>query len=231
MCGRYSLSCSAEHLAAHFGLLEAPVHQARYNIAPTQPVLIIRADAENQRRLAEHVAWGLIPRWADDPQIGSRMINARSETAAEKPAFRGSMRYRRCLVPADGFYEWKAVADGKQPLRIRRADGRLFAFAGLFEHWTGPNGEQIDSCTILTTSPNALIKPIHDRMPVILEPADYAPWLDRDNQDRREVEPLLKPYAAGDLDMVAVSRRVNSPANDEPSLIEPVDPPADSLFD
>ncbi len=231
MCGRYSLSCSAEDLAAHFDLLEAPVLQARYNIAPTQPVLIIRNDENNARRLPEHVVWGLIPPWADDPQIGSRMINARSETAADKPAFRAAMKYRRCLVPADGFYEWKATGGGKQPYHVRRADAGLFAFAGLYEHWTGPNGEQIDSCTILTTAPNALLEPIHDRMPVILPTSRYARWLDRRKQDGQQVADLLQPCPADELEAVAVSRRVNSPKNDEPSLIEPGDPPPDSLFE
>ena len=178
MCGRFLLHTPVDTLQRAFGFAERPNLRPRYNIAPTQTVPIVRQKDGGGRELAL-VRWGLIPSWAKEAGIGGRLINARAETVAEKPAFRGAFRKRRALVPADGFYEWrKREGDRpKQPLLVRRRDGQPFAFAGLWEHWRGPEGE-VETCTILTTEANAALAPIHDRMPVILDPACYDRWLD-----------------------------------------------------
>jgi putative SOS response-associated peptidase YedK len=193
-----------------------------YNIAPTQQVFAVRASQTGEREPAL-LRWGLIPSWADDPAIGNRMINARSETAAEKPAFRHAFRKKRCLIAADGFYEWKAVAGKKQkqPYYIRMEDAKPFAFAGLWESWN--KGEKpIESCTILTTDANDLMKPLHDRMPVILDPKDFGAWLDPATHEREKLEPLLVPYRGEGLTTVPVSTLVNSPRNNDPRCIEPI---------
>lgn len=224
MCGRYGLATQKSDLAARFDAIVLHDVAARYNIAPSQPVLIARADrSQADRRVVHHVQWGLIPSWADDPAIGSRMINARGETAATRPAFRSAMKHRRCLVPASGFYEWRKGSKPRQPFWIHMDGGETFAFGGLYEHWTGPNGEQVDSCTILTTTPNELIEPVHDRMPMIVAPDDYARWLDSDVQDAEEVEDLIRPYPSEGMDAYPVGLAVNSPAVDDPSLIEPAE--------
>ena len=179
MCGRFLLHAPVEVLQRAFGFAERPNLQPRYNIAPTQTVAIVRRKDDGGGRELALVRWGLIPSWAKDASIGGRLINARAETVAEKPAFRGAFRRRRALVPADGFYEWrKREGDRpKQPLLIRRRDGQPFALAGLWEHWRGPEGE-VQTCTIVTTAANVVLAPIHDRMPVILDPASYDRWLD-----------------------------------------------------
>ena len=159
--------------------------------------------------------WGLVPSWADDPKIGNRMINARAETAADKPSFRTAMRRRRCLIVADGFYEWQTIGKRRQPMYIHMRDGRPFAFAGLWESWEGADHSALESCTILTTSANDLVRPIHDRMPVIIAPADYARWLDPAVQQAEPILPLLRPYPAEEMEAYAVSTRVNSPARDD----------------
>lgn len=192
----------------------------RYNIAPTQNVPVVRLDKDDHRILSL-VHWGLIPSWAKDASVGNRMINACAETAAEKPAFRTALARRRCLVPADGFYEWKRTTSGKQPMFIHRRNDGLFCFAGLWERWRDPAGKDIDSMTILTTLPNALMREIHDRMPVIIEPDDYAPWLMRDTPVE-QIQTLLKPAVLDDLVAEPVSNRVNSPAVDAPSCVEPI---------
>ncbi|MBI3462160.1 MAG: SOS response-associated peptidase [Planctomycetes bacterium] len=179
MCGRFTLRTSARDVAEEFGLIEVPDLFPRYNIAPTQPVPVVR-----KPRQLDFLRWGLIPPWADDPKIGSRMINARAETVATTPAFRRAFQTRRCLVIADGFYEWQ----NRVPFLIHRRDHRPFAFAGLWDRWKG-----IDSCTIITTDPNDLIRPLHDRMPVILAPEDYDRWLATPDQS------LLRTYGADDL--------------------------------
>lgn len=220
MCGRYSLSASGEKLAEQFQLAEIPELAPRYNIAPTQEVAVVRQCAEG-RQLAL-LRWGLIPSWAKDPSIGARMINARAETVAEKPAFRSAFVRRRCLVPADGFYEWKRTAGGKQPFFFQMRDGRPLAFAGLWEQWKSPDGGQIESYTILTTDANELLRPVHDRMPVILPPDAYDLWLDPDVQKPDVLLALLHPYPEEAMTAYPVSMRVNSPANDDPQCIAPV---------
>jgi len=222
MCGRFTLSTPPEDLAQQFELPQAPSVEPRYNIAPTQPVAAVRLHPDRGERLLDMLKWGLIPFWAKDPAIGSRMINARSETVAEKPAFRAAFRQRRCLVPADGFYEWQKVGTRKQPYVIRLRDGGPFAIAGLWEHWKGTDGEVIESCTLLTTEANDLLRPVHPRMPVILDPENYALWLDTEVDDTALLESLLHPYAEVPLACYPVSTRVNAPANEGPDLIEPL---------
>ena len=231
-------------MAAHFKLSVDMFRileriQPGFNIAPSQPVAIVREDAHSLHRELTHVHWGLIPGWAKDVSVGNRMINARSETAAVKQGYRGAMKYRRCLIPATGFYEWQKLIDGKtrQAMYIHRqfnredgagsADGddvesELFALAGLWEHWQGPGGEEVESCTVLTTQPNELMKPIHDRMPVILRPADYARWLSTKVQDGDAVVDLLRPCDAEGWQARPVSSYVNSPRNDGPRCTKEV---------
>lgn len=217
MCGRYELHAHPAAIALAFGLEHPPALRPRYNIAPTQDVPVVRVNAHGVRDLVQ-VRWGLVPRWAKDPSIGQRMINARGETAATKPAFRNAFRRHRCLVPANGFYEWRQAADGrKQPLWIGRADGGLLAFAGLCERWLGPDGQPLDTCAILTTGANALIAPLHDRMPVIVAPADYARWLDPDEADPQA---LVQPFDAAAMAFHPVSTRVNSVRHDDAGLLE-----------
>ena len=195
--------------------------QPNYNVAPTQEVpAVVAGNGGGERRL-EMLRWGLIPSWADDPGIGARMINARSETVAEKPSFRRAFKERRCLIPADGFYEWQKTNGGKQPHYIRMKNGRPFAFAGLWESWKG-DGNEIRSCTILTTNPNDIAGEIHNRMPVILPPEGYEVWLYPDVRETDQLLSLLAPYPPSDMEAYPVSRRVNSPSNNEPSCVESV---------
>ena len=223
MCGRFTLTDPDQDLAVQFNLPEIPDMQPRYNIAPTQPVAVVRVPPESMVREMALLHWGLIPFWAKDPKIGNRMINARSETVAEKPAFRAAFRRRRCLVVADGFYEWQKQNDGKQPFYIRRRDARPFAFAGLWEFWKGGDETVIESCTLLTTTPNELLRPLHNRMPVILQPKDYDLWLDPEMQEPDALKPLLLSYPSEQMDAYPVSRFVNSPKNDDPRCIEPLE--------
>ncbi len=210
-------------VAEQFAVFEVPPFTARFNIAPTQPVAVVRLDPQSDepRRELVWLRWGLIPSWAKDPAIGNRMINARAETAAEKPAFRAAFRRRRCLVAADGFYEWQRTGGKKQPYFIHLHDDRPFGFAGLWESWEGPDHSHIESCTLLTTGPNELLRPIHDRMPVILGPESYAPWLDPAVQQPEQLLPLLQPYPSEAMTADAVGTFVNSPRNDGPQCIEP----------
>ena len=217
MCGRYTLSTPAGRLAEEFQLDSTVEIPPSYNIAPTQQVAAVLED-EGGRRL-EMLRWGLVPSWADDPDIGARMINARSETAPEKPSFRRAFRGRRCLIAADGFYEWKREDGGKQPYYFRMQDGRPFAFAGLWESWDKGGGELL-TCTILTTRANSVLQGIHDRMPVILPHDAYNAWLDPD-ADREELGELMIPYPGDDLETYPVSRFVNSPRNNDERCIEP----------
>lgn len=221
MCGRYTLTVTLDELMVRYMIEETtvPFHRPKYNVAPSQQVLTIINDGQSNR-LGE-LKWGLIPPWADDPKIGFQMLNARSETAASKPAFQTPLRRKRCLIPADGFYEWKATAHGKQPMRIVLKNRALFSMAGLYETWLSPDGTKINSCTILTTTPNALVAPIHDRMPVILRPEAEQLWLNRAVTDTAALTPLLQPYPTDELEAYAVSTAVGSVRNDEPSLIEP----------
>jgi putative SOS response-associated peptidase YedK len=219
MCGRYTLVTPAKKLAEEFSLDASSVDlPPNYNVAPTQGVAAVLSEG-GERRL-EILRWGLIPPWADDPQIGSRMVNARAETAPEKPSFRRAFRERRCLIPADGFYEWKRTNGSKQPYYIHMKDERPFAFAGLWESWNDNGGPAIRSCTILTTGPNALVAGVHDRMPVILPAGSYDAWLDPE-AERDELAALLAPYPEDEMEAYPVSRFVNSPSNNDPRCIEP----------
>lgn len=222
MCGRFTLITPGEVIAEQFDLAETPQIAPRYNIAPTQPVAAVRFNRDKGSRELVHFYWGLIPSWSKEPDIGSRMINARSETAAEKPSFRTAFKYRRCLIPADGFYEWQKVNGGKQPVRIQMKDERPFAIAGLWEHWQSPDGSEIESCTLLTTTPNNLLKSVHNRMPVILAPEDYELWLDPGAQHPGEVQPLLRPFPAEEMSFYQVSTHVNNPRNEDPECILPL---------
>jgi putative SOS response-associated peptidase YedK len=225
MCGRYSLTSPPELLATLFGLARAPSLSPRYNIAPTQaaPVVRVRTGAaEKKTRGMELLRWGLIPQWADDPAIGNRMINARAETINEKPAYRQAFRDRRCLVPADGFYEWQVLGKGKQPHFIHRADNQPMAIAGLWERCEKAGPEPIESFTILTTSPNDLMRELHDRMPVIIEPEDFDRWMDPSVEDLDTLVRLLRPCAAGVLAAFPVGAYINNPRNEGPQCVEPV---------
>src|SRR5918998_5606157 len=205
MCGRYTLSTPAGRLAEELQLDSTVEVPPSYNVAPTQQVAAVLED-EGGRRL-EMLRWGLVRSWADDPDIGSRMINARAETAPEKPSFRRAFRGRRCLIPADGFYEWKRTNGSKQPYYIHMKEGRPFAFAGLWESWKDEDGPEIRSCTILTTRPNPLAGEIHDRMPVILAPDTYDVWLDPASEGD-ELTGLLAPYPEEEMEAYPVSRFV-----------------------
>ncbi|GAB4378590.1 MAG: SOS response-associated peptidase [Elainellaceae cyanobacterium] len=222
MCGRFTLIQQGEAIADQFELEEVPYVEPRYNIAPTQPVAVVRATAENPERQFTHLYWGLIPSWAKDPQIGARMINARAETVTEKPSFRAAFKRRRCLIPADGFYEWQRSPQGKQPYYFQLDQHQPFAFAGLWEHWQSGAGDEIESCTILTTEANDVLRPVHDRMPVILHPQDYDLWLDPEVQGGRDLQELLHPYPEEEMQRYAVSKKVNNPRHDNADCLEPV---------
>lgn len=221
MCGRFTLTVNPAEVQETFSAYSFPQKFApRFNVAPTQPVLVIPNDDQHT---ADFFVWGLIPMWAKDPSIGNRMINARGETLEEKPAFRSSLKYKRCLILADGFYEWKG-AEGKKvktPFFIHMKDRKPFAFAGLWDSWNSPDGSLIKSCTIITTEPNELTGIIHNRMPVILHPRDYAKWLDPSPQTPDQLKPLIKPFPADLMDAYPVSTLVNTPANDIPELVVP----------
>ena len=220
MCGRYFLTTPGAVLAEAFGLAAAPELTPRWNVAPSQRVPIVRASAAGGRELAL-VRWGLVPFWAKEAAIGNRLINARGESLGEKPAFRDSYRKRRCLVPADGFYEWQKVGAVKQPWLLRLRGGGVFGLAGLWSSWRDPaSGEPLESCAIVTTTPNELAATVHDRMPVLLPRARYDAWLDP-AAGPSELAPLLAPYPAGEMEAYPVSKLVNSPARDEPGCIEP----------
>ncbi len=221
MCGRYTLTSPATTLAASFDIGTIAELAPRYNVAPSQSVPVVRMAATGTREWVE-VRWGLIPSWAKDPAIGQRLINARAETAAAKPAFRAAMRRRRCLVPADGFYEWQKRAQGKQPFYIRRRDDAPFAIAGLWEHWQPAGGELIETCTLLTTEPNSLVAPIHNRMPVIVDQAVYAQWLDPTIEKADDLAAILQPYPDNEMVAIPISTRVNNARHDAPDCIEPL---------
>ena len=222
MCGRFTLSTPPETLAQLFDLPEVPTLKAHYNIAPTESIAAVRQpDRDGARQLA-HLHWGLIPFWAKDRSSSARMINARAETVATSPAFRAAFRQRRCLVLADGFYEWQRQEKRKQPFYLRMQDDSPFAFAGLWEHWDGPDGQVIESCTLITTVPNDLVRPVHNRMPVILPPDQYELWLDPTMREVKVLESLLQPYPEEAMKAYPVSQLVNIPANDDPQCIEPL---------
>ncbi len=222
MCGRFVLMTPGKSLAERFNLEEIPDMEPRYNIAPTQMVAIIRLDRHTLQRRLVLVRWGLIPFWAKDISIGNNLINARSESATEKPAFKSAFKFRRCLVLSDGFYQWKKEKGGKQPFLFRTADGSPFAFAGLWEKWTGPDGETIESCTLLTTDANEIMEPIHDRMPVVLHPKDYDLWLDPEVKNPELLKPLLRPYPSEEMIVQPVSPKVNKAGYDAPDCVQVV---------
>ena len=214
MCGRFALHAHPQVIALQFALSAAPEIAPRYNIAPTSDVLVVRAD--DGKRLAARVRWGLVPRWARDPAIGAKLNNARAETVAEKPSFRDAFRRRRCLIPASGFYEWRREGSVKQPWYVYPAMGEVFAFAGLWERWRG-GGAPLETCAIVTTDANAVMAPIHDRMPVIVAREDYARWLD--GAPGNDVSDLLRPADAAAIAVRRVSRAVNNARNENPALI------------
>jgi putative SOS response-associated peptidase YedK len=225
MCGRFALTdADADKLTAVFSLGETPEVTPRYNIAPTQDVATVVYDTEREFNRLRIMRWGLVPHWSKDSSFGSKLINARGETVHEKPSFRDAFRRRRCLIVADGFYEWQQQASGpKQPMFIHVLDREPFGLAGLYEHWTDPaTGEVLTTCTIITTAANTVMQPLHDRMPVILPRDLYAAWLDPVQTDVELLRALLRQYPGDQMAYYPVSRRVNTPANDDPSLIERV---------
>lgn len=220
MCGRYAFFSPAEAVKRVFALEELPALEPRYNVAPTQDVPAVRMGEEGARKAAM-LHWGLVPKWAKERAIGNRMINARSETLAEKPSFRDALKKRRCLVLADGWYEWQVAPGGKQPWFIRRKDAQPFAFAGLWERWKDPaDGSMLESCTIVTTGASESIRKIHERMPVVLDAADWDRWLDTAFSDSEKLVELLVPCDPKALEAWPVSREVNAPRNQGPGLIE-----------
>lgn len=225
MCGRFYLVSPADDLARQFQM-ELPALRPRYNIAPQQATVACRFELGARRPAL--LQWGLVPPWADDPGIGSRMINARSETATEKPAFRNALRARRCLIPADGFYEWRRGPAGKQPYAFRMREGGPFALAGIWEHWERPEG-LLQTFAVLTTAANEVMRPIHDRMPVIIAPRDYDLWLDPAVRDPARLAPLFAPYPGELMEAYPVSMRVNSPVHDDPMVLERVEDASERL--
>ena len=218
MCGRFTQFYSWPEVHAYLNLFGPPRNlPARYNIAPTQDAAVVRQGAEG--RALDFLRWGLVPSWAKDSSMAARMINARAETVAQKPSFRTAFRKRRCLVPADGFYEWRGAKGAKQPYRILSPDRGLFAFAGLWERWEKAGGEALESFTIITTEANGKLAPLHARMPVILDPADFERWLSPELA-ANDAEALLRPAPDSAVDFHAVSRHVNNARNDDPACIE-----------
>ncbi len=222
MCGRFTLKAKVRDLERFFAAMALVDLEPRYNIAPMQPVLIARSDRDSNQRLLHYVSWGLVPRWAKDPAMGAKLFNARSETAAEKPSFKDALRYRRCLIPADGFYEWAKLPVGRQPYHFRLRSGKTMAMAGLYETWTGLTGEQLESCAVLTTQANALLEPVHDRMPAIISPPQIDHWLDPSVQAPEEVMSLMRPHPAELMESHPVGRRVNRASEQGEGLASPV---------
>jgi len=222
MCSRFSQTLPPDAVRAYFAYRNLPNFPARYNIAPTQPIPVVRQTREQGREFVL-MRWGLIPSWVKDPDGFTTLINARAETAADKPSFRNAMKYRRCLIVADGFYEWTGQKGQKRPFHIRRLDNdEPIGFAGLWEPWQGPEGSEIDSAVILTTSASTDVAHLHDRMPVILDPEDFDAWLDCDRVPANEVQDLLRPLPDGSLQATEVDRRVNNPRVDEPGILQPL---------
>lgn len=220
MCGRFTLRTPPERIAREFGLDDVPALAPRFHIAPGQDIAVVGVASEG-RRVLELRRWGLVPHWSKDPRIGSRLVNARAETVASRPAFRDAFRRRRCLVPADGFYEWAAAGSGpRQPYHVQLVGGGLFAMAALWEAWREPDGGWLRSCALLTVPACAAMAAIHHRMPAILRPGGWAAWLDRQLDAPERLLPHLAPFDGG-LELRAVDRRVNRPEHDDPSCLEP----------
>jgi putative SOS response-associated peptidase YedK len=227
MCGRFRVARKKEILEAAFDAdVQNDDHDwvPRYNVAPGQEIAVVRQDAVQPVRRLSQMRWGLIPSWTNDPSVGFKMINARSETASTMPSFREPLRLRRCLIPADGFYEWKREGKAKLPFCFTLADESVFAFAGLWEPWKNPQGRWIESCSILTTTPNELVRDVHDRMPVILSRDAYDIWLDPGFSKVSELQPLLGPYPAEAMRRYRVSQRVNHVINDDAECAAEIDP-------
>jgi putative SOS response-associated peptidase YedK len=216
MCGRYRLSKRKQLIEEYFETANEVDWEPRYNIAPSQDVGIIRQDSSRPHREFSQVRWGLIPYWAKEASIGHKMINARSETVADKPAFREAFKNRRCLVPADGFYEWARTGKAKQPFHFGMQDDSLFAFAGIWDRWKDASGNPVETCSILTTTPNSLLAVVHDRMPVILERHNYELWLDPGFEDLNSLSEMLRPFNPDLMKSYPVSTRVNAPKNNDP---------------
>lgn len=231
MCGRYTLSTSTDAIADLFCLPLVETLPPRYNIAPTQMVPVVRIGANHTRELVQ-LKWGLVPSWAKDPRVGSRLINARAETIAQKPSFRRAFGSQRCLIVATGFYEWTKVpgSKAKQPHFITLQTGGPFAFAGLWERWHPKGADPLETCTIITTEANGLLRPLHPRMPVILDQSAYARWLDPGVRNPEAHKALLVPYADAGMCHYPVSKLVNSPGNDSPECIAEDKPPMDRLL-
>ncbi len=217
MCGRFILTSSGKDLAEQFALMTEPELSPRYNIAPTDEIATIRKDADRNDRRLTCLNWGLIPSWAKDTSMGPSMINARCETLSQKPAFRAAFKRRRCLIPANGFYEWQKLEGRKQPYLIQLVDRGLFAFAGLWEHWESQENVFLESCAIITTESNHLVRPIHDRMPVIIQRKDYDSWLSLKEPARE----LFHPYPSDEMICFPVNPKVNRAGYDHPDCIEP----------
>jgi len=222
MCGRFTLFEADKVLSKEFGVSGVPPLSPRYNIAPSQPIAAVRTPHTGAGRELALLRWGLIPSWSKDPAIGNRLINARAETVQEKPSFRNAFRRHRCLIPTNGFYEWQRQERGKQPYFVRMRDERIFAFAGLWDRWESPDDGVIETCAILTTAANAVLAPIHGRMPVILPQAEYARWLDPALKDPDSLSPLLVPFPPEGMLAIPVSPRVNAPSTDDEKCIAPL---------
>jgi len=222
MCGRFTLFEADKILSKEFGVSGVPPLSPRYNIAPSQPIAAVRTPHTGIGRELALLRWGLVPSWSKDPAIGNRLINARAETVQEKPSFRNAFRRHRCLIPTNGFYEWQRQERGKQPYFVRMRDERIFAFAGLWDRWESPDDGVIETCAILTTAANAVLAPIHGRMPVILPQAEYARWLDPALKDPDSLSPLLVPFPPEGMLAIPVSPRVNAPSTDDEKCIAPL---------
>jgi len=222
MCSRYSLTSPPDAIRAYFGTDNAIAFPPRYNIAPTQPVAIVRQGLSGKGREIVLVRWGLIPSWVKDPRTFSTLVNARAETLLEKPSFKAALRHKRCLVPADGFYEWTGPAGRKRPFLIRPRAGGPMAFAAIYEHWLGAEGSELESMAIITTRANRVVGAIHDRMPAVLGPERFETWLDVRRVDAREAAELIAPAADGLLEAIEVDPKVNNPRNEGPELQHPV---------
>jgi putative SOS response-associated peptidase YedK len=221
MCGRFVLENTPEQIMKVYRLSSLPDLSPRYNVAPGQQIAVVRQHNGGDRELA-FLQWGLVPPWAKDPAIGYKMINARSETVQEKPSFKQALQARRCIIPVSGFYEWEKSGRDRIPHYIHLRGGDVMSLAGLWERWKSPEGVELQTCTILTTSANSLIKKLHDRMPVILHREEFGLWLNKDIDDVKQLAELFHPYPSDQLAEYVVAKEVNSPGNDSPRLIAPV---------
>lgn len=223
MCGRFVRYTTPMDLAALYEIQDAPTAEASYNIVPTESIVTIRLTPEINKKEFALLKWGLVPSWAKDIKIGNKMINARAETVAEKPSFRVALRKRRCLIIADGFYEWQRSVKPSRPHYFKMKDSIPFAIAGIWEQWEDPDKKVIETCALLTTQANELMQPVHDRMPVILDPANYDLWLDRSMQEVEKLAHLYSPFSTERMETYEVSTIVNAPKNNDPLCIKPLE--------